>query len=162
MLTVNGTVRLTGPLSVNGNVVVNSGSAGTDTSDATMEAGDLVLDKTGYGAAGTKITGTLARVWPELLFGLYENSGGFGRVMLLFDRYMGDPDGKHAEFSVKADSVPMTSTSIEISDDTHYFLVLSAEFGTPTLVTVSYTKGTVLDSHDIPLQSFADIECFTG
>lgn len=37
------------------------GASGTDTSDATMLAGDIVSPKTGYGAAGTKLTGTLIK-----------------------------------------------------------------------------------------------------
>ena len=37
------------------------GASGTDTSDATMLAGDIVFPKTGYGAAGTKLTGTLIK-----------------------------------------------------------------------------------------------------
>ena len=42
--------------------VAGSLTAGTDTSDATMAVGDLLSGKTGYGSAGTKLTGTMTNV----------------------------------------------------------------------------------------------------
>jgi uncharacterized repeat protein (TIGR02059 family) len=93
----------------------------------------------------------------------YGNEGdpSLGYVTITFDGDMADPAGKQAQFTVVVDSVPKTISSVELMETTTQIkLHLSTEItGSPTLVTVSYTKGTVKSATGILLQSIVDLEC---
>jgi hypothetical protein len=79
-------------------------------------------------------------------------------ITLTFDKAMADPAGKHGEFSFKVDSVGRTFSAAALDVDTTKInlTVVGANIAHGEVVTVSYTKGTVVAADAVALESFTD------
>jgi len=78
------------------------------------------------------------------------------RVEISFDRNMSDPTGKHLEFSVEDNGVPVTSTScaLKAGDPTTIVLYVSPNLDINHAIAVAYTRGTVTAESSGILESF--------
>jgi len=81
------------------------------------------------------------------------------KLTLTFNKAMADPSGKEAEFSFTINSSAGTINSIALNADTTKLDILCAETILSTdVVSVTYTKGTVVAADATPLESFtADV-----
>ncbi len=78
------------------------------------------------------------------------------RVEITFDRNMSDPSGKHLEFSVEDNGVPVTSTScaLKAGDPTTIVVYVSPNLDINHAIAVAYTRGTVTAESSGILESF--------
>jgi len=77
------------------------------------------------------------------------------KLTLTFDKYMADPTGKQAEFSVTINGSAGTINSISLNaDPTKFDLLLSDLIEHSDSVNISYTKGTVASANGPLLESF--------
>ncbi|MGB0423521.1 MAG: MBG domain-containing protein, partial [Flavobacteriales bacterium] len=78
------------------------------------------------------------------------------RIEITFDRDMGDPTGKHLEFSVQDGGVDITPVScfLKPGDPSTIVVTVGSVMNTSNALAVAYTKGTVLASSGGVLETF--------
>jgi len=78
------------------------------------------------------------------------------RVEITFDRDMANPSGKHLEFAVEDNGLPVTSTSCELKsgDPATIIVYVSPNLNTDNAIAVAYTRGTVEAASGGILESF--------
>jgi len=142
-------------------------SVPTDVSDASF---GLIYSASGAAGNGvgnfdfhfTDVTGTsldetyTINVSPPGIPNFLYASKEIDRVEITFDRNMSDPTGKHLEFAVEDNGVPVTSSScaLKAGDPTTIVLYVSPNLDTDHAIGVAYTRGTVTAESSGILESF--------
>ena len=142
-------------------------SVPTDVTDAAFKLIYSASGATGNGVGnfkfhftdntGTSLDDTITiNVSPPGIPNFLHASKEIDRVEITFDRNMADPVGKHLEFSVEDNGVPVTSTScaLKAGDPTTIVLYVSPNLNTDNPISVAYTKGTVTAESTGELESF--------
>jgi len=139
----------------------------TDVSDASFGLIYSASGAAGNGAGDfdfhfTDVTGTspdetyTINVSPPGIPNFLYASKEIDRVEISFDRNMSDPTGKHLEFAVEDNGVPVTSTACELKtgDPTTIVVYVSPNLDTDHAIGVAYTRGTVTAESSGILESF--------